>query len=164
MRHSSLLESPGGYAEFHSRHVHVACYTHAQIPEQSVPKVFSQFLFPEVRGLSMKYTSRSSLDGSSAVTGHFTLACMGAIALLAGVGCTNPQIQGGTDNSGGSGQKGGGSGSNGGAGGGVSFTVPKIPDAAPTLPGGGFCGQHQFIGAPAPERLGSSSNRRSGPR
>jgi cysteine-rich repeat protein len=66
---------------------------------------------------------------------------MGAIALIAGLGCTNAQIVGGSGGSGGTkkGGAGGGSG-NGGQGGGVVVTLPPSPDAGPDLPGGGLCG------------------------
>jgi cysteine-rich repeat protein len=90
----------------------------------------------------MTYISRPSRNGKSAVKGHFALVWVGAIALLAGLGCTNAQIVGG---SGGAGHKGGSGGGNtgsqnGGAGGGVSFTLPPVPDASPDRPGGGQCG------------------------
>jgi len=89
----------------------------------------------------MMYTSRSSRNGSSAGKGHFRLFCAGAIVLIAGLGCTNAQIVGG---SGGStstkkGGAGGGSG-NGGQGGGVVVTLTPAADAGPDLPGGGLCG------------------------
>ena len=89
----------------------------------------------------MMYISRSSRSVSRAVTGHFTLVCMGAVALIAGLGCTNAQIQGGAGGDSAS-QKGGGgnAGTHGGAGGGTSYTIPKVPDAGPDLPGGGLCG------------------------
>jgi len=87
------------------------------------------------------YISRSSRKGSHAVRQHFTLVCIGAAALLAGLGCTNAQIQGGAGGSAGSHKGGGGgnAGSHGGAGG-VNITIPVGPDAGPDLPGGGLCG------------------------
>ena len=89
----------------------------------------------------MMYTSRSSRNGSSAGKGHFGLFCAGAIVLIAGFGCTNAQIVGGSGGSGDTkkGGAGGGSG-NGGQGGGVVVTLPPSPDAGPDLPGGGLCG------------------------
>ena len=89
----------------------------------------------------MMYTCRSSRHGSSAADGRSALNCLGAMALIAGLGCTGAQIVGG---SGGSGEpKGGasgGSGSNGGAGGGLTIPPTTIPDAGPDRPNGGQCG------------------------
>jgi cysteine-rich repeat protein len=91
----------------------------------------------------MMYISRSSRHVGSAAKGHSTLICMGAIALIGGLGCTNAQIEGGSGgggNKGGAGGNGNSSGSNGGSGGGLSISIPTIPDSGPDRPGGGQCG------------------------
>jgi cysteine-rich repeat protein len=86
----------------------------------------------------MKYNSRSSRSGSSVVEGLAALLGMGAIALIAGLGCTNAQVIGGSGGSAGrSGGAGGGVVSYGGSGGG--FTLPPLPDAGIDRPGGGRC-------------------------
>jgi cysteine-rich repeat protein len=91
----------------------------------------------------MMYISRSSRHGS-ALRERSALLFAGAIVLIAGMGCTNAQIVGGSGGTGASGPKGGAhggnSGSNGGQGGGVTFSMPAIPDAGPDRPGGGNCG------------------------
>ena len=43
----SPFESQSVRAEFRSSHAWDACYTHAQIPEQSVPKVLPSPCFPK---------------------------------------------------------------------------------------------------------------------
>ena len=90
----------------------------------------------------MMYTSRSSRYGSSIGKGSFSLIVVGAIALIAGLGCTNAQIVGGSGGSTGAPKGGvGGSGTSvGGQGGGIVVTIPPTPDASPDRPGGGMCG------------------------
>jgi cysteine-rich repeat protein len=90
----------------------------------------------------MTKISLSSDGGRSSLKRNRMLAISAAMVIAAGVACKGGAIsETGNGGKGGSGARGGNqAGGQGGSGGGVSFSLPPVPDAGPDLPGGGNCG------------------------
>ena len=90
----------------------------------------------------MTHISRSSRNGSTLAKRYFTLICTGVLAVIVGLGCSNPSVvnEGSGGKAGPKGGNGGGSGNPSGTGGGVTVTMPPTRDAGFDRPGGGNCG------------------------